>query len=87
VVDAFLLVLIALMNRINPNKAGLAIGPRLFPFANKGDQERQHFSRKLKGGPSDLLAVIAFGGPRSSCVRHDTLLPFGAQRAMASTMT
>src|SRR5664280_781520 len=35
VVDAFLLILIALMNRINPNKAGLAIGSRLFFYPNK----------------------------------------------------
>ena len=37
VVDAFLLILIALMNRINPNKTRLAIGSRFFPFANKRD--------------------------------------------------
>jgi len=35
VIDAFLLILIALMNRINPNKAGLTIGLVAFSFANK----------------------------------------------------
>ena len=35
VIDAFLLILIALMNRINSDKAGLTIGYRLFSFANK----------------------------------------------------
>src|SRR5664280_1645368 len=37
VVNAFLFILIALMNRINPNKAGLTIGSWLFSFANEGD--------------------------------------------------
>ena len=37
VIDAFLLILIALMNRINPNKARLTIGSWLFSFANKRD--------------------------------------------------
>ena len=37
VIDAFLFILVALMNRINPNKTGLTIGSWLFSFANKRD--------------------------------------------------
>ena len=35
VINAFLFILIALMNRINSNKAWLAIGTWLFSFANQ----------------------------------------------------
>src|SRR5664280_145191 len=37
VIDAFLFILIALMNGINANKARLAIGSRLFSYPNKRD--------------------------------------------------
>jgi len=37
VINAFLLILIALMNSINSNRAGLTIGAWLFPFANQHD--------------------------------------------------
>ena len=37
VINAFLFILIALMNGINPNKSRLTIGSWLFSFANKSD--------------------------------------------------
>ncbi len=37
VIDAFVFILIPLMNRVDPNKAGLPIGTWFFSFANKGN--------------------------------------------------
>ena len=45
VIDAFLFILIALMNGINPNKAGLAIGSRFFSYPNQRNFGAGFFQR------------------------------------------
>jgi hypothetical protein len=54
--------------------------------------ERRPFFAKPEMGPSDFRSekwttVIAFGGPRSSCVRHRPVLRSAPHRARAPTLT